>query len=279
VKRRPRQRRALRQHLRCDRPGRRGRLPQHRPGADDPRPRQRADTDMSLSQLPIEVIIERIERTWPEDLRSAAKAFETAEDELFQVRGRMNGVILDTHTMWDSGAGRSFTGASEQVVKGPAEVGYTLGYLARQFRAHADATDQTRAELQPFRAPNPVPGTHPYFPPTRSSSRRSTRSPSASTSPSGAFATRCSRAGSRRRSGSRYPTCPSGRSPPGGRRSSARPGVDVAGRRGQPAAVARRQQRRGGLRVRRGRQPRPGPPGRVPGGALLRVADCRGARR
>jgi hypothetical protein len=234
---------------------------------------------MSLSQLPIEVIIERIERTWPEDLRSAAKAFETAEDELFQVRGRMNGVILDTHTMWDSGAGRSFTGASEQVVKGPAEVGYTLGYLARQFRAHADATDQTRAELQPFRAPNPVPGTHPYFPPTRSSSRRSTRSPSASTSPSGAFATRCSRAGSRRRSGSRYPTCPSGRSPPGGEAlfGPARSGRGWTPRATRCRCSATTAARR--PRVRRGRQPRPGPPGRVPGGALLRVADCRGARR
>jgi hypothetical protein len=120
---------------------------------------------MSLSQLPIEVIIERIERTTPEDLRGAAKGFETAEDELFQVRGRMNGVTSDTHTMWDSGAGRSFATASEQVVKGLAEVGYTLGYLARLLRAHADATDQARAELQPFRTPNPVPGTHPYFHP------------------------------------------------------------------------------------------------------------------
>jgi hypothetical protein len=118
---------------------------------------------MSLALLPTEVSIARILATKPGELRVAARAFEAAEDELFAVRGRMNGVIADTHAMWDSIAGRSFATASEEVVGGLGQVGYTLGYLARQLRTHADATDQALAELEPFRTAHPPPGQHPYW--------------------------------------------------------------------------------------------------------------------
>lgn len=115
---------------------------------------------MTFTQLPTDEIIRRIEVTKPEVLRATAGAFDTCEQELFQVRGQMNGVVADTHQMWDSGAGRSFGSASQTVLKELGTVGYTLGYLGRNLRAHADATDKARAALQPFRSN--APGPHPY---------------------------------------------------------------------------------------------------------------------
>jgi uncharacterized protein YukE len=115
---------------------------------------------MTVTQLSTDEIILRIEATKPDVLRAAAGAFDACEQEVFQARGRMNGVIADTHQMWDSTAGRSFGNASQTVLKGLGNVGYTFGYLGRNLRAHADATDKARSELQPYRSN--APGNHPY---------------------------------------------------------------------------------------------------------------------
>jgi uncharacterized protein YukE len=115
---------------------------------------------MTVTQLSTEEIITRIEDTKPDVLRAAAQAFDACEQDLLQVRGRMNGVIADTHQMWDSTAGRSFGNASGTVLKGLGNVGYTMGYVGRNLRAHADAADKARAALQPYRSN--APGPHPY---------------------------------------------------------------------------------------------------------------------
>jgi hypothetical protein len=65
-----------------------------------------------------EEIAARADATQPDVLRSAARAFDAAAAQFSQVRGRMNGVILDTGQLWDSYAGRRFDSYSQQLMSG-----------------------------------------------------------------------------------------------------------------------------------------------------------------
>ena len=113
-----------------------------------------------MSGLPVEQIILRIERTDPETLRASAKAFDAAAEQFATVRGRMLGVISDTHQLWDSTAGRSFGTHSEQVLRGLGDVGYTLGFLGRHLRDHAKLVEDTKPVLPTLRKGPPE---HPYL--------------------------------------------------------------------------------------------------------------------
>lgn len=117
---------------------------------------------MTLTQLTTQQILLRAERTDPETLRASAKAFETAAEQFGNVRGRMNGVILDTHQMWDSTAGRSFGAHSGTVLRGLGDVGYTLGFFARNLREHAQLAEETRTAIAPYRGKLPA---NPYYAP------------------------------------------------------------------------------------------------------------------
>jgi uncharacterized protein YukE len=104
-----------------------------------------------MSGLTSEQIMLRIERTDHEALRASANAFDTAAEAFANVRGRMNGVILDTHQMWDSTAGRSFGVHSQEVLRGLGDVGYTLGFLGRNLRDHAKVVEDAKIALPSLR--------------------------------------------------------------------------------------------------------------------------------
>jgi len=113
-----------------------------------------------VSGLTTEQIILRIERTDPETLRASAKAFDAAAEVFSNVRGRMLGVVSDTHQMWDSTAGRSFGTHSEEVLRGLGDVGYTLGFLGRNLREHAKLVEEAKPVLPSLRKGPPD---HPYL--------------------------------------------------------------------------------------------------------------------
>jgi uncharacterized protein YukE len=113
-----------------------------------------------LTGLTPEQIMLRIERTDPETLRASAKAFDAAAEAFGGVRGRMLGVISDTHRMWNSAAGRAFEAHSEEVLRGLGDVGYTLGFLGRNLREHAAVAESARSALPLLRKGPPD---HPYM--------------------------------------------------------------------------------------------------------------------
>jgi uncharacterized protein YukE len=113
-----------------------------------------------VSGLPIEELVRRVERTRPEQLRASAKVFDDAHEQFRNVRGQMNGVIVDTIILWDSGAGRAFRGYADELLRGLGDVGYTLGFLARNLREHAKVAEDVRNELPKWRTDD---SDHPYI--------------------------------------------------------------------------------------------------------------------
>jgi hypothetical protein len=100
-----------------------------------------------MSDLPVEEQIRRIQRTRPDQLRASAQVFEDAQEQFRHVRGVMNGVSVDTINMWDSGAGTSFRGYADVLLRGLGDVGYTLGFFARNLREHAKIAEEVQNEL------------------------------------------------------------------------------------------------------------------------------------
>jgi hypothetical protein len=113
-----------------------------------------------VSKLEIEELVRRVERTNSEQLRTTAKAFEDAYEQFKIIRGQMNGVIVDTINLWDSTAGRAFRTYADELLRGLADVDYTISFLASNLRAHAKVADDVRGELPKYRTDDPD---HPYI--------------------------------------------------------------------------------------------------------------------
>jgi hypothetical protein len=114
-----------------------------------------------VSRLEIEELVRRVERTNSDQLRTSAKAFEDAYEQFKIVRGQMNGVVVDTVNLWDSTAGRAFRGYADELLRGLADVDYTLSFLASNLRAHAKVADDVRGELPKY--VNTDSAGHPYI--------------------------------------------------------------------------------------------------------------------
>lgn len=92
-------------------------------------------------------VAERVKNTDGDRLIRAANKMDTAYDAFWKARGRLQGVVTDSYTFWDSASGRSFRGHAETVEEAVGEVGGALSIMSDKLRAHGKLANSTSDEL------------------------------------------------------------------------------------------------------------------------------------